>query len=92
MARRGLFRFTGHLIFILLYASTAWIGMKFVNLPPGNLTLIWLPSGIALAVLMIAGRRMMPALWIASLVTNIAPLVEQRLPVCFFFRRPGWAY
>ena len=79
----GLFRFAGHCVFVLLYVSTAWLGMKFVNLPPGNLTLIWLPSGIALAVLMIAGRRMLPAVWIASLIANLVPLWNSESPEVF---------
>jgi signal transduction histidine kinase len=42
-----------------------------VALPPGYATAVWPPSGIALAALLLGGRRLWPAVWIGSFAANV---------------------
>ena len=41
-----------------------------VAIPPGYATAVWPPSGIALAVLLLWGRRLWPGIWIGSFAAN----------------------
>ncbi|MDB4928620.1 MAG: sensory box histidine kinase/response regulator [Myxococcaceae bacterium] len=58
-----------------LYVATGYVGM-FVAIPPGNVTAVWLPSGIALAALLLAGRGVWPGVAVGSLVTNLIVLAR----------------
>ena len=40
-------------------------------LPPGYATAVWPPSGIALAALLLGGRRLWPAVWVGSFAANL---------------------
>ncbi|MEN9907942.1 MAG: hypothetical protein RLZZ540_1083 [Bacteroidota bacterium] len=60
-----------NVITFLFYYVTAILGMKFINLPPGNLTIIWLPAGIAIASLMKFGKKVIPAIFLASFFSNL---------------------
>ena len=51
------------------YYVTARLGF-LMAVPPGNVTAVWLPSGIALAAVLIFGYRLWPGIWIGSLVLN----------------------
>jgi signal transduction histidine kinase len=42
-----------------------------VAIPPGYATAVWPPSGIALAALLLGGRRLWPAVWVASFAANV---------------------
>lgn len=66
-----------NLITFLFYYVTAILGMKFINLPPGNLTIIWLPAGIALGSLMKFGRKVIPAIFLASFFSNLPFFIIQ---------------
>ena len=41
-----------------------------VAIPPGYATAVWPPSGIALAALLLWGRRLWPGIWIGSFAAN----------------------
>lgn len=57
-------------ICFLLYVVTGVAGLKLH--PVGDLvTLIWLPSGIALAMLTLYGRRVLPAVALGAFFTNL---------------------
>lgn len=60
-----------NIITFLFYYVAAILGMKFINLPPGNLTIIWLPAGIAIASLMKFGQKVIPAIFLASFLSNL---------------------
>jgi signal transduction histidine kinase len=42
-----------------------------VAIPPGYATAVWPPSGIAVAALLLGGRRLWPAIWAASFAANL---------------------
>lgn len=62
------------LFFILamavVYAVTSTIGQSFATLPPGNVTAVWAPSGIALAAVFLFGYRILPGVLIGSFLGN----------------------
>ncbi|MDZ4724793.1 MAG: ATP-binding protein [Leptospira sp.] len=57
-------------ILFFAYLVTAKLGMSYLSLEPGNLTVLWLPSGIALLSVLIFGNYALPFIWIASFYTN----------------------
>lgn len=59
-----------NIITFLLYYVSAIAGMKFINFPPGNLTVIWLPAGIAMGCLITFGKKIFPAIFLASFLSN----------------------
>lgn len=59
-----------HLVFLLIYVDLAWLGMRLVSLPLGNLAVIWLPSGVALTALLILGWRAAVTVFVASFLAN----------------------
>ncbi|WP_172822185.1 sensor histidine kinase [Magnetospirillum moscoviense] len=52
------------------YIATAIGGMTLASLPPGNLTVFWLPAGIGVAVLLVLGRRGTVVVAAASFTAN----------------------
>lgn len=54
-----------------LYCATGWLGLFFA-IPPGYATAIWLPSGIALAAVLLRGPGMLPGIWLGSFVVNLS--------------------
>src|SRR5260221_14426950 len=52
------------------YFITAQLGFAMA-IPPGNVTAVWPPSGIALAAVMLLGYRAWPGIWLGSFVANI---------------------
>lgn len=53
----------------LLYILSGKLGL-LLALPPGYATLVWPPSGIAVGVLLVGGRRLWPGIWLGSLLLN----------------------
>jgi diguanylate cyclase (GGDEF)-like protein/PAS domain S-box-containing protein len=53
----------------LMYALAGRIG-QMAALPPGNVTPIWPASGVAVAALLIYGRRFWPGVWLGSFAVN----------------------
>ncbi|MCU0476329.1 MAG: MASE1 domain-containing protein [Anaerolineae bacterium] len=54
----------------IVYAVTSTIGQTFATLPPGNVTAVWAPSGIALAAVFVFGYRVLPGVLIGSFLGN----------------------
>lgn len=54
-----------------LYFISGWLGINYASIGAGSLTLIWLPSGIALSACFLFGKRIWPALIIGSFCSNV---------------------
>ena len=52
-----------------LYLATAKLGF-LMAIPPGNVTAVWPPSGIALAALLLWGNRLWPGIWLGAFLAN----------------------
>ncbi len=52
------------------YAVSAKGGLAFA-IPPGNATAVWPAAGLAVAVLLLAGCRVWPGIWLGSVITNL---------------------
>jgi signal transduction histidine kinase len=59
------------LLLIVLYVTAAWIGTTYSNLAPSNLSVLWLPSGIAIVGLVVLGWRALPIIAIGSLLFHM---------------------
>jgi len=66
-----------------LYWLAVVIGLAVINyitgklglllaIPPGYATAIWVPSGVALAAILLFGDRVWPGIWIASFLFNLS--------------------
>lgn len=56
-------------VLAFLFYITARLGL-LLAIPPGYATSVWLPSGIALAFILLFGYRVAPAIWIGSFLVN----------------------
>jgi PAS domain S-box-containing protein len=75
----------------LIYAVTGWIGRAAAP-PPGIATVVWPPSGVALAALLIFGTRIWPGIWLgAFLENNWAALPHSNARAIFSFLAAGAA-
>jgi PAS domain S-box-containing protein len=54
----------------LVYFGAAKLALA-IAIPPGYAAALWPGSGIAVAALLLAGNRLWPAIWIASLAANL---------------------
>lgn len=57
------------LILIALFIASGWVA-KQLAIPPANVTMLWLPSGVAVAAVLLYGRWLLPAVFLASLLLN----------------------
>jgi signal transduction histidine kinase/DNA-binding response OmpR family regulator/integral membrane sensor domain MASE1 len=57
------------LIVILMFIASGWVA-KQLAIPPANVTMLWLPSGVAVAAVLLYGRWLLPAVFLASLALN----------------------
>lgn len=59
-----------HLAVAVAYFATAKLGLAtaFIN---GNVTAVWVPSGLATAAILVGGLRFAPALWLAAFAVTI---------------------
>lgn len=57
------------LILILLFIASGWVA-KQLAIPPDNVTMLWLPSGVAVGAVLLCGRWLLPAVFLASLMLN----------------------
>jgi two-component system, NtrC family, sensor kinase len=57
----------------LIYYTTAKLG-QYLAIPPGFITPVYAPSGIAVAVLLRWGSHLWPGIWMAALVAAAWPL------------------
>ncbi|MES2606841.1 MAG: diguanylate cyclase [Pseudomonadota bacterium] len=55
----------------LVYFALARFGMAIFSLKPSNITLLWLPSGIALVMCLQWGTRALPFIAVASFLANV---------------------
>lgn len=62
-------------LFALAYAGASGFGQLLAFLPPGNVTAVFPPSGLALAVLLRGGWRYWPGVWIGSFLGNARVLI-----------------
>ena len=58
------------LLLAAAYAVTGLLGMQLAA-PPGNVTPVWLPAGLALAGLLTFGRGVWPGITLGSFVLNV---------------------
>jgi diguanylate cyclase (GGDEF)-like protein len=57
-----------------LMAATYFVAAKLslpLAIPPGYATAVWPPSGIALAAVLLLGRRIWPGIWIGAALANL---------------------
>ena len=59
-------------VIAMAYALGGAVG-RDLAIPPGYATLIWPASGVALAGLLVWGRRCWPGVWLGSLLINLWP-------------------
>ena len=52
------------------YCATARLGL-LLAMPGGHVTPVWPPSGIALAAVLLCGRRVWPGIWLGSFAANL---------------------
>ncbi|GAB4334761.1 MAG: hypothetical protein Kow0037_13600 [Calditrichia bacterium] len=62
--------------FVLLYVVLARLGMQVASLPPGNLSIIWLPSGLGLVGFILMGSKLFPFVWLSSFLANFPSLLQ----------------
>ena len=62
----------------LSYYATAKLGLTFAY-EGTNASPVWLPSGIALAAILLAGYRVWPAIFVAALIANLQVLTVSEL-------------
>lgn len=65
---------------LLGYVAGALIGSLFI-VPPGVVSALWLPAGVALAAALLSGWRSYPAIWLGTLAANLIMLWHQQQPV-----------
>lgn len=64
----------------IAYYAFGRLGL-LVAIPPGNVTFLWLPAGIALAALYLLGPRQWPGVWLGSLAVNFLVLAGHEGPL-----------
>lgn len=62
----------------ILYYLTARAGMTLFSLQPANITLIWLPSGIGLVMVLTWGLKAVPFVVLPDFLANFPGLLEGR--------------
>lgn len=67
------------LLVALLYATTAHIGQAWA-IPPGNVTPVWIPSGIVLAAVLLRGYHVWPGIFLGAFIGNVWPYVDPQVP------------
>lgn len=67
---RGTKRLVLSLLVAALYILTGKLGF-LVSMPPGNVTTVWPPSGIALAAILRWGYSVWPGVWLGSFLVNL---------------------
>lgn len=60
----------------VVYLVCGWLGIKYGTMQGTSLSLLWLPSGISLAVCVRYGAAAWPVIWLGSFVTNTPFLID----------------
>lgn len=81
LPRRFIRYLVEQIVVIFLYVLTAKLGF-LTAIPPGNVTAVWPPSGVALAAVLLLGYRSLSAVWLGSFFVNAAFLTQ--LPQAHF--------
>jgi PAS domain S-box-containing protein len=68
-------RFLEILIVAAVYFTTAKIGQTLA-IPPGNVTPVWIPSGIFLAVVLIRGYYIWPGIFLGAFIGNVWAYID----------------
>ncbi len=55
---------------VVLYVAAARLGLTLALPPEKKATAVWLPSGIALAAILIGGYRIWPGIWVGAFLAN----------------------
>ena len=75
------------LIVAAVYFTTAKIGQTLA-IPPGNVTPVWIPSGIILAVVLIRGYYIWPGIFLGAFLGNVWAYIDptslSNILSCFF--------
>ena len=75
------------LIVAAVYFTTAKIGQTLA-IPPGNVTPVWVPSGIILAVVLIRGYYIWPGIFLGAFLGNVWAYIDptslSNILSCFF--------
>ncbi len=58
------------LLLAAVYLVTAKLSLLYA-IPPGYATAVWPPSGVALAALLLLGRRVWPGIWLGATLVNL---------------------
>ena len=56
---------------VVIYVVTARLGLLLALPPEKKATAIWVPSGIALAAVLLYGRRLWPGIWLGAFLANL---------------------
>ncbi len=56
---------------VVMYVVTARLGLLLALPPEKKATAIWVPSGIALAAVLLYGRRLWPGIWLGAFLANL---------------------
>lgn len=63
----------------LAYYGGARLGMALLSIQPANITLLWLPSGVALVLCATFGRAALPVIFLASFIANLPGMTQDSL-------------
>ena len=66
------------------YVLLARAGMALLSLQPDNLTLLWLPAGVAVLMWQRAGWRAFPWIFVASYAANLSGMMLESVPRSLF--------
>ena len=67
------------IVFIVLYILSGYTGLSFA-IPPNLVSPLWPPAGVALAGILLLGKRYLPNIYLAAFIFNLitAPQVTQQ--------------
>ncbi|MGH8707951.1 MAG: MASE1 domain-containing protein [Burkholderiales bacterium] len=72
--RHNVVRRVPYAVQVVLIAAIYFVAARMslaLAIPPGYATAVWPPSGIALAAMLLLGRRLWPGIWIGAAAANL---------------------
>jgi diguanylate cyclase (GGDEF)-like protein len=54
-----------------IYIALGFLGISFVSLPPGHLSAVWMPSGIAFIAILLIGKKALLPVFLGSLTIKL---------------------
>ena len=79
-SRKLALKLTQVILFAAIYFATAKLGLMLATLP-GNVSAVWPPSGINLAVLLLLGYKVWPGIALGSLISVLEDLLKMQPPL-----------